>query len=169
MIFFLFKYIRDERDGFVLGIAMGVGFAVIENVFYVVKVPEIWGFLTMIRSYNMVLHVIGPAMIGYFIGMARRKKQRSLYALIPVGWLIGVVVHATWNGVLSTVSYSSFTGLTGSIAIFVVVAFVFIFPLLEWAFVLFMGWWGNRCVTMDKSKLEQHVYIGDRLGGMKKW
>ncbi len=140
-IFFMFKYIKDERDGFMFGVAMGIGFAVLENFIYIINSFGTWGVLILIRSYNMVLHAIGPALIGYFIGKARRKQSFGPYVLIFLGWFTGVVIHMLWNGSssLGALVQNLNNNLLNTTVCLTTMLMILIFPLLENLFLLLIG------------------------------
>ena len=141
LLLLFLKYIKDERDGFAFGLTMGIGFAVLENFFYLINNPGLWGFLIMIRSYNMVLHAIGPAIIGYFIGKAQRKSQKKYFLLIPLGWFIGFVIHMIWNGttVLTSILQNSGSAGISTMACFISFTFILAFPAIEWMIVFLVG------------------------------
>jgi RsiW-degrading membrane proteinase PrsW (M82 family) len=124
--FLIFTQIRDETDGVIYGSAFGAGFSLLENMIYggqtVFAVGGI-GFIFLIgfRSFfNIMGHMLGPAVIGFLIGWTRRylspqiAKRTSgpqshklsvsfvLICLIVVGFIFSVLNHGMWNFLVST-------------------------------------------------------------------
>ncbi len=109
-IYFTRKDIDDEMDGLIYGVSAGIGFSMIENMFYVLGPliasvtmplqPSGYVFLTLIRGLACVmLHAIGPAAIGIGYGYyARNGFNAPAFLRIPLGYCVGVVYHAIWNG-----------------------------------------------------------------------
>ena len=107
------SYIKDETDGVIYGAAFGAGFALLENLFYASNsILSGDGLLVILlilfRSFfNIVGHMIGPAVIGFLIGTARcqyegRDDERSTYRVtlvlyIFIGYFAGMIVHGIWN------------------------------------------------------------------------
>jgi RsiW-degrading membrane proteinase PrsW (M82 family) len=107
------SYIKDETDGIIYGAAIGAGFALLENLYYTSNTFLEGGGLLVIllllfRSFfNIVGHMIGPVVIGFLIGLCKcqyrgKKDERSTYraTLIlytAVGYVFGVLIHASWN------------------------------------------------------------------------
>jgi len=109
-IYFARKDIDNELDGAIYGVSSGIGFSVIENMFYVLNPlvasvlmplqPNGYVFLTLVRGLACVmLHAIGPAAIGIGYGYYARMCFRPMsHIRIPIGYAIGVIYHMLWNG-----------------------------------------------------------------------
>ncbi|MFW3146668.1 MAG: PrsW family intramembrane metalloprotease [Thermoplasmatota archaeon] len=115
----IFSQIKDETDGIIYGATFGAGFALLENVLYSANGillsdgnPAItYTILILFRSFfNMVVHMIGPVLIGFLIGSIRARQCRDidscgsklpmtafLLLVIPIGYLFAVLNHALWN------------------------------------------------------------------------
>lgn len=124
--FLIFTQIRDETDGVIYGSAFGAGFSLLENMIYggqTVFMAGGLGFILLIgfRSFfNIMGHMLGPAMIGFFIGWTRRylspqiAKRTStpeshkitviavLIGLVVLGFIFSVLNHGLWNFLVST-------------------------------------------------------------------
>lgn len=117
---------RTVVDGVVYGAIAGLGFAAIENVFYIVDAflmtaqaggPEIQRTVqtATARAFVGPGHVIYSAFAGYYLGLARyNPEQRG--PIVVKGLLVAVAIHALYNTLVSTFQ---FPGL--SFVLFVVV------------------------------------------------
>ena len=85
----------EPIDGFVYGAASGAGFAILENIFYVLE----HGFaVAVMRAFMSVpLHVFTGALIGY--GLIRLKLHGS-YIRIVLLFMLSVVLHGLYDFVL---------------------------------------------------------------------
>lgn len=126
---------RAEFDGIVDGIVLaglaGVGFAFTENILYFGRAflaggEELGvtggffavGFTFVLRGMlSPFAHPLFTAMFGIGLGMAARTTSARVRVLAPLaGYLLAVLLHATWNWA----SLSGFSGfLTGYVAIMV--------------------------------------------------
>jgi RsiW-degrading membrane proteinase PrsW (M82 family) len=90
------------RDGWVLGLLSGAGFALVENLGNLAA-GEGWTFLAIARGGATALHMFNTAIIGYTFVLSRRQKKWRLVILTFLGTLL---LHALWNitAVLATVS-----------------------------------------------------------------
>lgn len=119
--FLIYRQIKDETDGLIYGIAFGAGFALLENFLYGMNTLIAGGggigFVLLIgfRSFfNIALHIVGPAAIGFMIGLhksgirnALTRKMGSRSALvvstilmtisIVLTYLFAVGNHSLWN------------------------------------------------------------------------
>jgi RsiW-degrading membrane proteinase PrsW (M82 family) len=94
-------------DGVVYGAAVGLGFAAIENIGYVLGAGAGWGSVAIFRSVLSVpLHGAFGANAGAYIARARfagvlrsgrglRWRRRRLFAM---AWLVPTVLHALFDG-----------------------------------------------------------------------
>lgn len=106
---FGFVFIRhevdNELDGLVYGICFGVGFATIENFAYAANALASGGtigflFTSMFRGvFTVLLHIMGPAMIGFAYGWAKRNYKRGFDLFLPVAgaYMFGMLNHSLWN------------------------------------------------------------------------
>lgn len=116
----VFSKIRDETDGVLYGATFGAGFALLENFLYSTdfilgtEIGPAIGFtlILIFRSFfNILIHMAGPVLIGFFIGFIRVKQRSSIdtghlgtggYSLFIVllmfiGFVFAVLNHALWN------------------------------------------------------------------------
>ena len=90
--------IRNAREGVLAGICVGLGFAFFENILYFMSSEG--NPVLFIRPLNMALHIVAPALMGYFIGSFRSRGIDLLVVANVLG--IGILIHAFWNGFIVT-------------------------------------------------------------------
>jgi len=97
-------------DGVVYGGAIGLGFGMSENFLYFLSYgtePASWLYLVIIRTlFSAVMHCMSTATLGGFIGFAKFKPIGFKFLFIPLGYLLAVFLHFSWN---LTVSFQSTT------------------------------------------------------------
>lgn len=89
--------VRSAAEAFVLGLACGIGFDLIETSGYISSTYPDWLSTALIRTGAGLLHGFGAAMVvlGWYY-LTHPGKNRALKALGC--WLYAVVQHAIWNG-----------------------------------------------------------------------
>ncbi len=118
-IFFLWRNEIDSvLDGIIYGAMVGMGFAMVENVFYFVGVymesgAEAWGVNIVLRGVVFGLnHALFSSMTGLGIAIARMTTSPLLRVLAPVGgWATAVFLHFLHNATVSTGSLLCFVAL----------------------------------------------------------
>ena len=100
--FFLKNYMykkeefNEPMDGIVYAVMIGLGFATVENIFYVFKYEEQGLFVAISRMFTAIpLHAVSGVVLGYFVGLAKfsQNKQPLLYK----GLFLAVLIHALYN------------------------------------------------------------------------
>ncbi len=102
--------LRKEFDGVVDGIVyacvIALGFATVENVLYYGRALGAAGLgggtVTFVLRGLMspFAHPLFTSMTGIGLGIAREQKRGFLVWVAPVmGYMLAVILHATWNGV----------------------------------------------------------------------
>ncbi len=127
-VFTVYGRLNEIEDGIVYGEAVGLGFAVTENVLYFVVAfsqgLDVLFVTVVIRSItSMVLHLSATSISGYGISRARILGSHGR----PVGWLryvgIAIVLHASFNLIASLGDIfqqnSDILGLAGLILVFI--------------------------------------------------
>ena len=102
--------IDDMMDGFVYGAVCGLGFAVVEDVFYFMGVfggspaGVLQGFFVRVVASGLYSHVLYTALVGMGIGyFVSRRERRSLgrRVAVVVGLsAVAVLGHFLWNSPL---------------------------------------------------------------------
>jgi protease PrsW len=97
-------------DGVVYGGAIGLGFGMTENFLYFLTYgtePASWLVLVIIRTlFSAVMHCMATATFGGFIGYAKFKPAGFKLFLVPIGYILAVFLHFSWN---LTVSFEETT------------------------------------------------------------
>lgn len=93
-------HFNEENDGVVYMGASALGFAMLENIFYVV--PGGFGLAVTRALTALPLHTFTGVIIGYFIGVARFTKPEKANRLIFQGFLIAWFTHGLYNTLLLT-------------------------------------------------------------------
>jgi RsiW-degrading membrane proteinase PrsW (M82 family) len=99
--------VDDVMDGFVYGAVCGLGFAVVEDVFYFIAVfggdvgGVLKGFFVRVIASGLYSHVLYTGLVGMAVGIVTtRREDRPLGdRLRPAGLLAGAAVfgHLLWN------------------------------------------------------------------------
>lgn len=104
-IFVLLRHEVDSLlDGIIYGAMVGMGFAMVENVFYFLVVfeeegPQAWNTLVFLRAVVFGLnHSLFTSATGLGMAVARFSNRRAVRILAPlIGWSIAVALHAFHN------------------------------------------------------------------------
>ena len=82
------KYFDENMDGIVYAVAVGMGFAAIENLGYLYGHLESWQSTAVMRSLMAVpCHYICAVLMGYYYSLAHfkgNKKDRYFMLLMPI-------------------------------------------------------------------------------------
>ncbi len=119
ILFFWRNQIDSVLDGIIYGAMVGLGFAMIENIFYFTNAAaDEFTFLVVMRAYVFGLnHSFFTAIIGIGIAVSRLTRQGGLKVFAPVlGWLGAVFVHFVHN---ASASLSEALGAIACIPLFV--------------------------------------------------
>ncbi|MBN1389991.1 MAG: PrsW family intramembrane metalloprotease [Candidatus Thermoplasmatota archaeon] len=160
----ILSQVKDETDGIIYGASFGAGFALLENVLYasnsIMNGDGVLVILLIVfRSFfNIVIHIIGPASIGFMIGLVRGFKRPqngnniSLTSLlmapgIAVGYTFGVIIHFIWNFL---------AGLSGWVSL-LIFPYGFILLFLFIMMVLFSFFLGTR--RYDRFRKEYDLVV----------
>ncbi|MGA8612357.1 MAG: PrsW family intramembrane metalloprotease [Xanthobacteraceae bacterium] len=103
----------EPMDGVVYGAAVGLGFAAVENVVYLVSAASAWEFVAIMRGLLSVpFHGALGAIAGAYIARARfggalgahRTVLWRRFRLFAAAWLIPIVLHTLFDGAVFTLS-----------------------------------------------------------------
>jgi RsiW-degrading membrane proteinase PrsW (M82 family) len=91
--------IRSAAEAFVLGLAAGIGFDLIETVGYISMGYRDWLNVALERSAAGLLHGFGAAMVtlGWYY-LTHPKESKHPFLLGLGCWIYAVLQHAIWNG-----------------------------------------------------------------------
>ena len=110
---------NEVMDGVVYGVAAGLGFATVENIFYVLGFGTI--STALIRAFMSVpSHAAYGGIMGFYLGMAkpfRLTSKQHERKLIITGLAIAILLH----GLYDTIAFTQ-EGLAGLAGLFVMTA-----------------------------------------------
>ena len=88
------KMFNEPMDGLILGVTAALGFATVENIFYVVSTGILTGIIRAIVS--VPAHALYGAIAGFYLGEAkfRRRPALALQGLVAV-----IILHAIFDTV----------------------------------------------------------------------
>jgi len=121
---FIYLYLRNKpfydelNDGIVYYGAGAIGFALLENVFYVLD----YGFTTgLLRAFTAIpIHTFCGIIIGYHAGLARFTDQPKPRRIILRGLFLAYLTHATYNTLLSAESLLALLFIPLVIAVYII-------------------------------------------------
>jgi RsiW-degrading membrane proteinase PrsW (M82 family) len=89
--------VRSAAEAFVLGLAAGIGFNLIETTGYISSGYQDWLSIALVRTGSGLLHGFGAAMVtlGWYY-LTHPGKHRGLK--VAGCWTYAVLQHAIWNG-----------------------------------------------------------------------
>ena len=95
--------VKNERQAFMLGLAAGAGFAILENVLYESIYAQwngwSWGGITLLRGFGSILHPLCTGIISLALYRARgRIREKSWLVAVGPAYLLSVGIHTLWNG-----------------------------------------------------------------------
>ncbi|OHD66874.1 MAG: hypothetical protein A2176_12490 [Spirochaetes bacterium RBG_13_51_14] len=111
-------HFNEENDGIVYVGTAAIGFAMLENVFYVIQT----GFATgMMRALTAIpLHTFTGVLMGYFIGIARfAPSPKGGNKNIWIGFLIAYLIHAVYDTFVLSGTDAAFMIIPLVVALFV--------------------------------------------------
>ncbi len=114
LVFFFGAYLLREfdepLDGVIYGIAVGLGFASVENTFFLFKTGDPW--VVVMRSFTATLgHVVFSGSLGFIFGIAKFYRPWMKIILMPAGLITAVFLHGCYDFFLFTNSNLKFLSL----------------------------------------------------------
>ena len=100
--FFLKKYLfnkpdfNEPMDGIVYAVMISLGFATVENIFYVFNHPGQEIQVAVMRMFTAIpLHAVCGIILGYFVGLAKFSDNSK--PLLYKGLFLATLVHGLYN------------------------------------------------------------------------
>ena len=100
--FFLKKYLfnkpdfNEPMDGIVYAVMISLGFATVENIFYVYGEGGQEINVALMRMFTAIpLHAVCGVILGYFVGLAKFSNNKNI--LLYKGLFLATLVHALYN------------------------------------------------------------------------
>jgi len=133
---------NEVMDGIVYGVAAGLGFATVENIFYVLGFGTI--STAIIRAFMSVpSHAAYAGIMGFYLGMAKPFSQRSKQherKLIITGLAIAVLLHGFYDTIAFTLE--GLAGIVGLLAM-TAISWIILLRLIKKALSLSPIRWGT--------------------------
>lgn len=106
---------------YILGLSCGIGFAIEENLIYLIRFHESDGesrLLMVMRSFSTCLmHGVATGFTGYSATVARRARGWVSIFPLPLGLLFASIYHAVFNTVM--LEGHHYAGMIGAILLFI--------------------------------------------------
>lgn len=133
---------NEVMDGVIYGVAAGLGFATVENIFYVLGFGTI--STALVRAFMSVpSHAAYGGIMGFYLGMAKpfclTSKQHER-KLILTGLAIAILLHGIYDTIAFTLE--GFAGLVG-LLIMTAISWVILLQLIKKAISLSPIRWGD--------------------------
>jgi len=90
---------RSAAEAFVLGLACGIGFDLVETSGYIAMGYRDWSYVALQRSSAGLLHGFGAGMVAlgwYYLTHGKSNRHRIVLGLGC--WAYALLQHAIWNG-----------------------------------------------------------------------
>jgi len=126
------RWFDEPMDGVVYGAAVGLGFAAVENLLYLVALHSDWAFVAVIRGVLSVpFHGALGAIAGAYIASARFGGALGAHShgrwrrarLLASAWLIPVVLHTLYDAAILSLPHATPPGVLELLAMAVAVGF----------------------------------------------
>jgi hypothetical protein len=100
-VIILGRKLRSRSEAFLLGMAGGAGFAIMENMLY--EASPAWAAIAFVRAIGGVLHPINAGMVALGWYAVRHGEPGARSQLLSL-YGLAVLAHAAWNGGLAVLS-----------------------------------------------------------------
>jgi RsiW-degrading membrane proteinase PrsW (M82 family) len=118
LIVLLTNKFDNPTDGVVYGTAVGLGFAVTENLYYAFGAISlrggIDGILVLVGGRTLLvagIHALSSATFGGFLGYAVLSTKKAVrLGWVSVGLVLAIALHAAWNMAVQYVGFLSPSG-----------------------------------------------------------
>jgi RsiW-degrading membrane proteinase PrsW (M82 family) len=129
---FIFCLIRSNKTGFMVdaaiqGFAIGAGFAIVENIYYIYSINSYKPLVSIVRGFGTaIMHGGATAIFGILAKNLYDKHKTKMLYLFPALLLPSILIHSLYNHFL----ISPVTSALG-IIIFLPIIFAFVFRASE--------------------------------------
>jgi RsiW-degrading membrane proteinase PrsW (M82 family) len=151
LFFFCMRHSQfdEPMDGLVYGMTASLGFAALENIFYLMSAGDGWVEVALLRAFLSVpSHGLDGALMGFFAALARFEPQRA-----GRWWTLSLLVPMSLHGIYDAPLFLANIGESPSGDEGEAGAMVLI-PLLVVAIELIWAIWLFRRLNRDQQKLQ---------------
>lgn len=99
------SYFNEPYDGIIYSVSISLGFATIENIYYVFTHGMSVGIVRALTAIPG--HVFFGVIMGYFVGLAHFNKRRRK-SLLAFGFFGAVIAHGIYNFLILSESWIGF-------------------------------------------------------------
>jgi len=101
MLFLIFLIKKNKIgfiiDGAIYGFAIGAGFSIIENIFYLDTLTSNNILLWIVRGFGTAIMHGGTISIMAIIVMNSINRKKNIFKAFILGWLIAIAIHYLFN------------------------------------------------------------------------
>jgi RsiW-degrading membrane proteinase PrsW (M82 family)/CRP-like cAMP-binding protein len=91
-------------DGAIYGFCVGIGFAMVENLFYISSSGSAALTLAASRSLSTsLMHAMASALVGISLGVLRRAPRNRVAVLPLIGIGIAILIHIAYNNIVNII------------------------------------------------------------------
>lgn len=90
-------------DGAIYGFALGMGFAIVENMIYLSNNPSAITALSRVFSTNL-MHATVTSLIGITLGRAKFFRFSGRFITMVIGLSMAIVIHSGFNNLVTRVN-----------------------------------------------------------------
>jgi len=93
------KYFNDIYDGIIVGFSIGCGFALLENMFYIVtKIPSFSLEILIFRIfYSTLAHASFSTFGGIIIGKGKQDTGQNKFVVYIMAIMVSLMAHMAFN------------------------------------------------------------------------
>jgi len=163
--FVMLGRIRSAGEAFIIGLAGGIGFNLVETTMYISQGYNDWLQIALLRSAAGLLHGFGAAMVSLGVYYLFHPKETGKYNHILLGILCiayAIFQHGLWNGstLLETIPFFANTLTIGTAELPVMIFVYATLALLMLAFFVFVSFkLRGKVPTDNASPNQQSVHI----------
>ncbi len=163
-IFLLWRHeIDSPLDGIIYGAMVGMGFAMIENIYYFVNTynsggAEAWGINILMRGILFGLnHALFTSMTGLGVALARMATNQLVRFAAPIGgWMAAMFLHFVHNAAVSTgnaLCLLAFLSDWGGVALVLIIIIWALYQERRWLKEYLVEEVSNYTLTVNQYKL----------------
>jgi len=91
---YIWRFFNEPFDGIVYAVMIAMGFATVENIFYL----DVFGQDTaLIRAFTAVpAHLVFAISVGYYVGLAKFNPSQSKHLLLR-GLIVAILIHGMYD------------------------------------------------------------------------